>query len=175
MMDEHVHKYIHENMIIKTLTVVISVCWGFISFLILLCIWIFTISKVYIQPKNGYFKTHVANCHGIEVESETSSALQAMTVGSQEDTASCNIQTNLVSVVTEAQSVGKEKLIDLSDLTGNFWKNTVKGEGISIGSWRFGNNSIGKDGDEEKSRIREQSEQITQGHWTPGIYSKNGH
>lgn len=88
--------------------------------------------QIYIQPKNGYFKTHVANCQGIEVESETSSALQAMTVGSQEDTASCNIQTNLVSVVTEAQSVGKE--IDLSDLTGNFWKNTVKGEGISIGS-----------------------------------------
>lgn len=55
-------------------------------------------------------------------------------MGSQEDTASCNIQTNLVSVVTEAQSVGKEKLIDLSDLTGNFWKNTVKGEGTSIGS-----------------------------------------
>ena len=162
-MAEHVHKYIHENMIIKTLTVVISVCWGFISFHIPLCIWIFTISKVYIQPKNGYFKTHVANCHGSK-ESETSSAWQAMTVGSQEDTASCNIQTNLVSVVTEAQSVGKEKLIDLSDLTGNFWKNTVKGEGTSIGSWRFGNNSTGKDGDEEKSRIREQSEQITQGH-----------
>ena len=59
-----------------------------------------------------------------------------MTVGSQEDTASCNIQTNLVSVVIEAQNVGKEKLIDLSDLTG----------------------------DEEKSRINEQSEQITQGH-----------
>ena len=87
-----------------------------------------------------------------------------MTVGSQEDTASCNIQTNLVSVVIEAQSVGKEKLIDLSDLTGNFWKNIVKEEGISVGSWRFGNNSTGKDGDEEKSRINEQSEQITQGH-----------
>lgn len=57
-----------------------------------------------------------------------------MTVGSQEDTASCNIQTNLVSVVIEAQSVGKEKLIDLSDLTGNFWKNIVKEEGISVGS-----------------------------------------
>ena len=60
--------------------------------------------------------------------------MQAMTVGNQEDPASCNIQTNLVSVVTEAQSVGKEKLIDLSDLTGNFWKNIVKGEGISVGS-----------------------------------------
>lgn len=57
-----------------------------------------------------------------------------MTVGSQEDTASCNIQTNLVSVVIEAQNVGKEKLIDLSDLTGNFWKNIVKEEGISVGS-----------------------------------------
>ena len=87
-----------------------------------------------------------------------------MTVGNQEDPASCNIQTNLVSVVTEAQSVGKEKLIDLSDLTGNFWTNIVKGEGISVGSWRSGNNSTGKDGDEEKSRIKEQSEQITQGH-----------
>ena len=57
-----------------------------------------------------------------------------MIVGSQEDTASCNIQTNLVSVVIEAQNVGKEKLIDLSDLTGNFWKNIVKEEGISVGS-----------------------------------------
>ena len=57
-----------------------------------------------------------------------------MTVGSQEDTASCNIQTNLVSVVIEAQNVGKEKLIDLSDLTGNFWKNIVKEEDISVGS-----------------------------------------
>lgn len=55
-------------------------------------------------------------------------------MGSQEDTASCNIQTNLVSVVIEAQNVGKEKLIDLSDLTGNFWKNIVKEEGISVGS-----------------------------------------
>ena len=122
-------------MIIKTLTAVISVCLGFISFLILLCIRIFSISKfIYNQRMVIHFKTHVANCHGIEVESETSSALQARTVGSQEDTASCNIQTNLVSVVTEAQSVGKEKLINLSDLTGNFWKNIVKGEGISGGS-----------------------------------------
>lgn len=44
---------------------------------------------------------------GDEVESETPPALQALTVGRQENTASCSIQTNLVSAVTEAQSAGK--------------------------------------------------------------------
>lgn len=64
---------------------------------------------------------------GDEDQSETHPALQALTVsGRQEDTASCNIHPNVVSVVTETQSAGKEVLIDLTDLTWKIWKNFTK-------------------------------------------------
>lgn len=38
MTDGHVHKDMHENVVIKTLAMVVSGYWGFISFLILLCV-----------------------------------------------------------------------------------------------------------------------------------------